>query len=240
MIGMRNAPALTTSGLLSLLPVGLCLAAVALLTEWSTGPGMAPSMLLAYAVSTCLATVFFAGPAIAGRREPLAGLLVAAGAAALFFAAAILDPLTRPFGAAAMPLALMLFLFTALALQLGRIAAIRYADSPPAVSVVIGVLFAVPVWLSPLAILVRDPWHVSDAIVALSPLSAFAAALEFDYLRTPWFYEHSVLGSLRYEYPAWTVYAGLFAGILALLTVISARRGAGHQQQETIQRIPMS
>jgi hypothetical protein len=95
-------------------------------------------------------------------------------------------------------------------------------------------------WLSPLAILVKEPWRVSDAIVALSPLSAFAAALEFDYLRTPWFYEHSVLGSLRYEYPAWTVYAGLIAAILASLTLFSARRGAVNRQQETIQRMPMS
>jgi hypothetical protein len=47
---------------------------------------------------------------------------------------------------------------------------------------------------------------------------AFAVALDVDYLRVPWFHEHSVLGSLRYDYLAWPVYAGSLAALAALLS----------------------
>ncbi len=67
-------------------------------------------------------------------------------------------------------------------------------------------LIAAPVWLGPVAELTGNTSTLTNLIVAVSPLSAFATALELDVLRTTWFYQHSALGSLRYEYLSWPMY----------------------------------
>ena len=56
---------------------------------------------------------------------------------------------------------------------------------------------------------------MTNLIVGASPLSAFAVSLDIDYLRTSWFYNHSVLGSLRYEYVSWSTYVLIFTIIIA-------------------------
>ena len=59
---------------------------------------------------------------------------------------------------------------------------------------------------------------LTNFIVAASPISAFATALDFDILRTNWFYEHSVLGSLRYDYQPWWTYIAVLL-VLATITL---------------------
>lgn len=55
-------------------------------------------------------------------------------------------------------------------------------------------------WLGPLSELSRNE-TVVNAVLAVSPLTLLAVLADFDYLRTSWFYEHSVIGTLRYAYP---------------------------------------
>lgn len=56
---------------------------------------------------------------------------------------------------------------------------------------------AAPLWLGPWAELSGG----ADLVIAVSPLSYLAALAQYDYLRGQWFYVHSPLGSLRFDYP---------------------------------------
>jgi hypothetical protein len=67
---------------------------------------------------------------------------------------------------------------------------------------VAGLATATPLWLGPIAERFAATPVLVDAIVAVSPLTYLAVLADFDYLRATWFYEHSSLGSLRYDYPA--------------------------------------
>jgi hypothetical protein len=89
------------------------------------------------------------------------------------------------------------------------------------ITTVVVALVATPIWLGPVAELSGNSGWVTNLVVAVSPLSAFSVALDFDFLRTNWFYQHSALGSLRYAYASWFVYvAGLAAA--SILFIVSA------------------
>jgi hypothetical protein len=98
--------------------------------------------------------------------------------------------------------------------------------------IVIGLvaLFGLPIWLGPIAEVAGNPMFLTNLIVALSPLSALAVALDLDILRTNWFYQHSMLGSLRYEYLPWVGYVA----VLGVLSIAAGRRShkTRLQQQE--------
>jgi hypothetical protein len=57
-----------------------------------------------------------------------------------------------------------------------------------------------PVWLGGVAEAAGGT--AVDVVVAASPLSYLAAAAGHDWLRDPWLYTHSPIGSLRFAYPA--------------------------------------
>jgi len=84
-----------------------------------------------------------------------------------------------------------------------------------------------PLWLAPLAEAAAPDRTVANLAIALSPLTYLSAAADYDYLRTPWFYGHSAIGSLRYDYPPPVVYAAvcLGAGLAATLTSLRPNRG---------------
>jgi hypothetical protein len=64
-------------------------------------------------------------------------------------------------------------------------------------------LAAAPVWLGPMAALLGEESGTGAVALAVSPLVQIAVAADADLLRTPWFYSHSVLGSVRFSYPAY-------------------------------------
>ncbi len=91
----------------------------------------------------------------------------------------------------------------------------------------LGIFAASPVWLGPWAE-VTGHVQAANVVVAVSPLSYLAALAQYDYLRGQWFYAHSPLGSLRFDYPgvlaasmAWAALAALCRG----LARFAARRG---------------
>jgi len=92
-------------------------------------------------------------------------------------------------------------------------------------------LAATPLWLGPAAELASAgrPQAV-DAAVAVSPLTHLAVATGNDLLRNQWFYQHSNLAGLRFDYPRlaplMTAYSLLAAVLLLVPAVLGTRKGA--------------
>ena len=80
-----------------------------------------------------------------------------------------------------------------------------------------------PLWLGPVAESFAERGALVNTIVALSPLSYLAALADFDYLRATWFYEHSALGALRYEYPSVWLQSVLYTLPLAATAALRLR-----------------
>lgn len=72
-------------------------------------------------------------------------------------------------------------------------------------------LTAAPLYLGWLAEYYSQRHWLVNTIANTSPVSHLAAALDVDYLRSTWFYGHSRLGSLRFDYPAPAVNAAGYA-----------------------------
>lgn len=87
----------------------------------------------------------------------------------------------------------------------------------------IAALLAAPVWLAPAVESAGNPPGLTTFALAASPVTVFASAIDLDFLRTNWFYEHSALGSLRYAYPAWTTSIAAL-GMTAFLLVMTRTR----------------
>jgi len=230
---MRNGPAIKPFQLVALSTVFVLVIATGVLVDVPSAPGSGSAKTLVYAVAASLASILAAGSAGQSLRSP-AALRLAVIAATAFLIVANVDPASRPDAAAAGRLALVVFLFTVVTARATSRITTKLPGSTLIAVLVCAAWFLLPVWLAPLAVLFSDPGLVTDLIVALNPLSAFAVALDVDYLRLPWFYEHSVLGSLRYDYPAWPVYAGSFAALAGLLSLPDWRRGesrSAHTEQ---------
>lgn len=91
-------------------------------------------------------------------------------------------------------------------------------------------LGAAPLWLGPAAELaLADRPDAVDSVVAVSPLAHLAVASGNDLLRNQWFYQHSNLSGVRFDYPrlgpVMTAY-GLLATALLLLPVVRGFRPA--------------
>jgi hypothetical protein len=84
------------------------------------------------------------------------------------------------------------------------------------------VLGATPIWLGPVVEATGNPLLLTNLVVAVSPLCAISVALDIDLLRSGWFYTHSVLGSLRYDYLSWISYVGIL-GTLCCSIILAAR-----------------
>jgi len=107
------------------------------------------------------------------------------------------DPVTR---------SLLIFLpriaITLLLLAATIVLATRRIPVPIAATLV-ALFTLLPLWAAPAVELAGNPVGFTNVVVASSPLTAFAVALDLDYLRSSWFYANSALGSMRYDYPVW-------------------------------------
>ncbi len=125
----------------------------------------------------------------------------------------LLDPLTRNLGGSLPP-----FLLTVLLAAANVVIALRFLPAA-LVCVVLLALTLAPVWAAPAVELAGNPAWLDRLVIGASPLTAFAVPLELDYLRTNWFYAHSALGSMRYDYPGviwiWTCLSLLPAALFA-------------------------
>ena len=116
----------------------------------------------------------------------------------------------------------MAFTFAALALYL----------APNSVVSLFIFFSLVPVWASPILEVLNNPDWLNKLVVGISPLTAMAVALDADYLRSPWFYEHSAVASMRYVYPDMiTVLAAL---ALAPVTMVLIQSNKNNSKRELI------
>jgi len=58
-----------------------------------------------------------------------------------------------------------------------------------------------PVWLAPWVEVIATTPEKLQLIIWSSPLTFLATVLDYDYLRSQWFYQHTPYGMLRYDYP---------------------------------------
>jgi hypothetical protein len=178
---------------------------------------------------TLLTALFAPMPASTG-----AALLRAMGwsslTAALAFAVPVATGMAAPLAAASLGIVVWL---ASLALQLLLACAVGLARSSEhttarvAVTSVYAALSAAPLWLGPAAQLLGSQSGWPSRIVALSPAAHLASALECDLLRTTWFYAHTPIGGLRFDYPQFSAIALSYAAATVLLAVcfqLAARR----------------
>ena len=160
----------------------------------TVGPAQSALFAVSYACVALVALLIFR-PSL---ESSSIGLLRWCLTIALLFAAIVIaDPVTRPLLTFVPKLTLTLLLLTATITI-----ATRQMPMPMVVAVVALFIF-LPVWAAPAVELAGNPIGPTNAVVAASPLTMFAAALDLDYLRTSWFYANSALGSMRYSYPSW-------------------------------------
>ncbi len=180
------------------------------------GPGERALLALVYAATTLAAAVLLTPLDREFTRASWWSLVRhSAITATVFLAVALIDPQTRVLGAQLFLTAAVLFLLLLAALvPVLNYARHRTSTRQILFSAIIALLLA-PIWLGPLAEISGNPELMTNLIVGMSPLSAIAATMDLDYLRTSWFYQHSVIGSLRYEYFSWVNY------VLFLVTLIA-------------------
>jgi hypothetical protein len=193
------------------LPIAVALFAVATLLDISQQPGHEQLTVITLAATSCIAALLFL------PRRPFE---TAAGLRLLVTDATIITAILVATIIAILGDAIQIF-------SLFRVASICFLlfvilNSIPSANrqfATIGfiALLATPVWLGPLAETSGNSTWLTNAIVAINPLSLFATALDLDVFRTSWFYEHSALGSLRYTYPSW----GVTVVVLAILVCLT-------------------
>ena len=200
------------------LPVAAALFAIAILLDVPQQPGHEQLLVVLLASSICIAVLSLSPRRDLEAADSLKSIVSDAGiATAMFIATSIVASSNALHTMEILRIALTCLLLIILLMSILS-ASHRYGENSRQF-VIIGfvALLATPVWLGPLAEMSGNvPW-ITNAIVAISPVSLFATALDLDVLRTSWFYEHSVLGSLRYTYPSW----GATVAVLAILTCLT-------------------
>jgi hypothetical protein len=63
-------------------------------------------------------------------------------------------------------------------------------------------IISTPAWLGPLVDIYQPGVSTTNAIIAITPLTHFSVAAEYDYLRSEWFYRNTPFGSLPFSYPS--------------------------------------
>ena len=112
------------------------------------------------------------------------------------------------------------------------------------VALVLATVGALPLWLGPTAELLSQQHEgLLDAAVGLSPLTHLAVASGNDLLRNEWFYQHSNLATLPFQYPSASTPAAAYAGALALLALSAwllrlRRQGSAADPQTPFQERP--
>jgi len=196
------------------------LAADLLLQSW-LGPVLAPQVALIAAATAALLVLLPSLSRQAARLTAL-GRVVFGTALMAALAQLLLGPVQAP---AALALGSVMT-----GLLVGTVAAVLLLVPTPLRPAVHGLLLLAlaaltlsPVWLAgSLDALARWPGTL-DTLVAINPLTALAAGTQTDFLRMDWFYRHSPLGSLRFDYPppaALLAGYGIAAGAAAALILV--------------------
>jgi hypothetical protein len=182
-------------------------------------PGLRDLAPLGASGATLVGGILFLLPRAGRSRHPLTAVAVAAclgggiDLAVSYWSSAPAPPATTSLG-------------TGLLLYLAGTSVLLVAPDPggrPAaacwVLFLAGLVAVSPVWLGPVIDRTEPAQWITDALLAVNPLTHLGTLAGIDYLRSDWFYRHSPFGGLRYDYPSpATVLVGLLlAGALASL-----------------------
>ena len=83
-------------------------------------------------------------------------------------------------------------------------------DAPFVVMVLFALAATAPIWFGPLAE-ASGGTAFANLVVGTSPLTHLSVAVDYDYLRSQWFYARTSFGGLRYDYPEVAVSCMLYA-----------------------------
>jgi hypothetical protein len=201
----------------------------------ASDPDLQPSALrlMATSVVGLLAPLFW--PGVAATHQRTAVRIVAWSAAAAVLAALVLgafgntrQSLLHIAEACAMLWLVLLVAHAATALLesggLGRSGGARTSREMAgrAVVMALAAFGSLPLWLGPAAetLSSRHGWAI-DALLDLSPVVHLAMASGNDLLRNQWFYQHSNIASLQFEYPGLVGVAWSYALLLAVLGLLA-------------------
>jgi len=202
------------------IPVTLALLVIGFLFDVSPQPGRDGLLAIALACATCVVALLFVPTRIKVTVTLIDAAIVTAIGAAVFL---WVSGMTMPWPPL-LRLAITCLLVTFAALSLLQFIPGQVERNRLFVLVGLSSLIAAPVWLGPIAEAAGNPPGLTNLIAGISPLSAFAVALDADILRTNWFYTHSALGSLRYEYFAWSTYLAVLVGLSVVILVAPGSR----------------
>jgi hypothetical protein len=209
---------------LFLVPLFASLLSAGFLFDIPQGPAESALLILVYASATLLSALLLVPlDPDWSTRSFIALVGRCAMAMTLFVIVTQINPQIRAPIGQLLPIAAIVFLLMLSALCVVMAFVKNRADARLLVFLVLTVSISACLWLGPLAEATGNSPTLTNLIVGANPLSAFAVSLNMDYLRTSWFYQHSVLGSLRYDYYSWSSYLTT----LALITAGFAFSAAG-------------
>jgi len=181
----------------------------------------APAATLVSWSGVALLVSVILGNSVRLRQRPLAPLQVAAQAAAsslLLLTALTWFRQTQATPASMLRLALataMLAWLVSALVQLFSGHANRQACAGR-ILLIFALLGLAPLWGGmSMDVLAPSESGAADILIGISPTTYLAQAVEWDYLRSDWFYRATPLGTLRFEYPDFWL-STVFLGFLAL------------------------
>lgn len=115
---------------------------------------------------------------------------------------------------------ILLSLLLSLLTRLTSLTMTDSANAPLLVFLTATIVTTAPIWIGAWVEFGSNSRNITDSVVAISPLSYFAVMIDYDYLRSQWFYTHTPFGTLRYSYPGWLSYTIAYLGITILLSLM--------------------
>jgi hypothetical protein len=160
-------------------------------------------------------------PVNSDHKTPAKGIILWAVTAATGFLTLSSSPLYFEQGGHGFQLAggvlILILLFTALQSFLLTYSS-SHSSAMTLFTLITGTILAAPLYLGVVAEATSHQLLV-DSIIAVSPVSYLAGIIDFDYLRSSWFYQHTPFSGLRFNYPA--------TGIMTVCYVITTLVLAG-------------
>jgi hypothetical protein len=212
------------------------LLAIAAMGAYSVDLQASARLVLITAVIAVLAPLFWPGRAATERATAWRVLGWSMGATLLAAVAGLILGGAPQLGAACLTLLLVCISTHGAAAWSESLLARRGADAAAArhasawlATTLLALTAAAPLWLGPAAELAAaERPRALQAVVAVSPLTHLAVASGNDLLRNQWFYQHSNLSGLRFDYPRIgpiiAGYALLSLAVLTLPVITRARR----------------
>ena len=142
-------------------------------------------------------------PVDSDHKTPAKGIILWAVTAAAGFLALSSSHLYFEQGSHGFQLAggvlMLILLFTVLQSFL-RTYSSSHSSAMTLFTLITGALLAAPLYLGVVAEATSHQLLV-DSIIAVSPVSYLAGIMDFDFLRSSWFYQHTPFSGLRFNYP---------------------------------------